>query len=1533
MPPGRAAHLQGIRLPQSTFASHRIRASFLAAIFGRRIHGLRGYLVLIAVAALWAMLTVCGLGAQQGATRPQRFMAQRLPAAQTPTPAAVALQQAREQHLALQRETRATAHTANLTAAWQPLGPNSVLSASFGNVTGRITAIAPDPNDATGDTVYLGTTGGGVWKSTNAAGALASTSFVPLTDTLPVFSAGGGVIASLSIGAVAVQPQPNPVVLAGTGDPNDATDSLYGEGLLRSTDGGATWTLIQGSHDGANGNHSFSGLATAGIAFSAATPTLVVAAFSTSPQSAVVAATNSASVPGLYYSTDAGQTWQMATLYDGATIVQQPQPIGTGQVGNAATAVVWDAYRARFFAAIRGHGYYSSPDGANWTRLTLQPGANLTTANCPALTTTGVGSPNCPIFRGALAVQPATGDLYALTVAANNLDQGLWQDLCSPTGAICATSAPTFANRIDNGALEVGTGNTAIAQGTYNLSLAAAPAAANGTMLFAGTVDLYRCALASGATTCTFRNTTNALNGCNAPARVAPAQHALAAVAQSTAPLLFLGNDGGLWRSTDGVAQTGSACASTDASHFDNLNPAIGGGGSLAEVVGFAQHPTDPNTLLAGIGANGSAATITAAQLAAWPQLSAGEGGLPSLDPNTPANWYAAIGAQVNVARCALGSACTAANFVPPATIGEPQVSNDASLIDPPTLLDPALTTNLLAGTCRIWRGPASSGTAWSTANTISPAFDASSTPCTATSALVRSIAAGGPSAQPGSAQNSGSTVIYAGLAGSLDGGSTKAGHLFVTTAANTANSTTAWTDAALSPVTNDVANNHLFNAGGFDVSSIAVDPHDAAGATVYATVMGFGFPHLYRSTDFGAHWLNVSANLPSAPANAVVIDPNDANTVYVALDTGVYVTQQISTCGSANCWSVLGTALPNAPVIALAAAPNLPTGDGRSGLLRAATYGRGLWQTPLLTAISLAQPALTLSATSFTFAPQQVQTQSAAQTLTVTSSGNAPLTFTTLVTTSDFAETDNCAGQTLAINATCTVQIVFAPTATGTRNGQLTLYANIAGGQATVSLTGTGTAPASIILTPPSLTFPATVVNQTTAAQIITVANTGGNPATLQTPILTGDFAISNNTCTSPLAASTACAISITFTPTASGQRSGTLSITDSAGTQTAQLTGTGQAPATDTLAPLSLTFAQQQLTTTSTVQQVTLTNSGDVALTLIAASITGDFSVVNACGTSLAAHSTCAFNLSFTPTATGTRSGVLTVTDQFHSQTISLTGTGVAPPGVSLSPASLSFSATGVGLSSVAQTLTLTNNGGLPLSITNIAISPGFSIVTNACTTTLAANTACTLSIVFTPGAAGAATGALTLTDNAPSGTQTAALTGTGIDFTLAANGPTTATLSSGSIATYSLLLSSLPALSGNVAFTCTGAPANSICTVAPTVGSLGGTQTIAVTVQTGVTVVELTPPHRTFIYLALLLLLPLAFRKRRAIRAQALLLLCGLVALSGCGSAARIIPPASSGGGGTGLITPSGSYNLTVSGASSGVTHNLGLTLTVQ
>ena len=139
-----------------------------------------------------------------------------------------------------------------------------------------------------------------------------------------------------------------------------------------------------------------------------------------------------------------------------------------------------------------------------------------------------------------------------------------------------------------------------------------------------------------------------------------------------------------------------------------------------------------------------------------------------------------------------------------------------------------------------------------------------------------------------------------------------------------------------------------------------------------------------------------------------------------------------------------------------------------------------------------------------------------------------------------------------------------------------------------------------------------------------------------------------------------------------------------DSAGTQTAQLTGNGLAPATDSLSPLNLSFGPQVVGTQSQPQQVTLTNTGDQALQLIATGTSGEFNAVNNCGTSLAGHSSCAILVQFTPSGIGSQQGVLTVSDALHSQTVSLSGTGLAPAGISATPSSINFGDYAVGGSS---------------------------------------------------------------------------------------------------------------------------------------------------------------------------------------------------------------------------------------------------------
>jgi hypothetical protein len=507
-----------------------------------------------------------------------------------------------------------------------------------------------------------------------------------------------------------------------------------------------------------------------------------------------------------------------------------------------------------------------------------------------------------------------------------------------------------------------------------------------------------------------------------------------------------------------------------------------------------------------------------------------------------------------------------------------------------------------------------------------------------------------------------------------------------------------------------------------------------------------------------------------------------------------------------------------------------------------------------------------------------------------------------------------------------------------------LTVYANVSGGQATATLSGTGSAAAAIVLNPITLSFPSTTINATSPVQNITISNTSGNSVALQTPSVIGaDFHITANTCGASLGPSVGCTVAIAFTPTASGTRSGTFTITDAAGTQTASLSGIGTSPATDGLSPLALTFAPQQITTASAAQQITLTNTGDLPLTLIAAQITsGDFTAVNACGNSLNPHSTCSINVAFQPKNVGTITGQLTVSDQYRTQTVTLSGTGVAPPGVSLAPFStVTFPATGVGVTAAAQTVTLTNNGGIPLLVQSIVITGDFVIVpgTNTCGSSLAVSTACTMQIAFVPTVGGPRSGTLAVTDNAGNSPQTLSLTGTGVDFTFNPNGGTSLTITNGQNAVYPLLLSSAANIPGTAVFTCTGIPANSTCNVTPASVALGTTTTVSVTVLTGVSSTALLsrPPTNRASMFWLATLLPvglLALRKTRRSSLVAFALLGCLIPITGCG-AGRAIPLGSGSNPNPPpiSITPAGTYTVVASATSGGLTRIVNLTLIVQ
>ncbi len=428
----------------------------------------------------------------------------------------------------------------------------------------------------------------------------------------------------------------------------------------------------------------------------------------------------------------------------------------------------------------------------------------------------------------------------------------------------------------------------------------------------------------------------------------------------------------------------------------------------------------------------------------------------------------------------------------------------------------------------------------------------------------------------------------------------------------------------------------------------------------------------------------------------------------------------------------------------------------------------------------------ISVSPTALTFATQNTGTTSAAQSVTITNTGNQPVTISSIAlggtNAADFTETNNCPAS-LAVSGTCSINVTFSPTVAGTRTASLSITDNATGSPQSVTLSGTGQVTAtSISLSPGALTFAAQNTGTTSAAQTVTIANTGNQVVTISSLALAGtnagDFAETNN-CGASLAVSATCSISVTFKPTATGARTASITITDNAtgSPQTVSLAGTGQAATTTlTLNPTSLTFAAQNVSSTSSAQAIQVTNTGTVALIIGTVAVTGtnaaDFAIsANTCGSSVGVGAQCQVNVTFTPSAAGTRTAAITFTDNATGspQSVTLSGTGLVPSTtISVNPASLTFGTQNTGTTSAAQSVTITNTGNQPVSISSIALTgtnPGdFAISANNCPTSLGVGAACSLSAAFSPTAVGTRSAAVTIADNASGSPQTVSLTGTG-------------------------------------------------------------------------------------------------------------------------------------------------------------------------
>jgi len=814
----------------------------------------------------------------------------------------------------------AVANSVSVTP-WLPLGPAPLASDAgtgqdYNWVSGRATAVAIDPADGTGNTVFVGGAHGGVWKSTNAGPASPSPGSV-------TWRAVADYAETLAVGAIAIQPgnnnPANSIVLVGTGEPNSSIDSYYGLGILRSANGGTSWTLIRSSSDVPA--RSFAGLGFSKIAFSTANPQLVVAAAAGASQGIQEGLENPVTVNrGLYVSTDGGQTWRYASVKDGAI------PTVPGSV----TSVVYNSAAGMFFAALRYHGVYASSDGVNWTRLedVNQPGG-LSSARCPG----DQSSSGCPFYRAELTVVPGRNEMYVWVVyldsLGNEVDGGIWQSRSSGSAPWVQVHDAEISSCGD---LQ----GCGVMQGTYNLELLALPNNTT-TDLYAGAVNLYKCTIGNPESPfCTFLNLTHVYGTCASLEKVHPDQHHLAGVIASGKELLYFANDGGIYRALNGFTDlTSGSCGPNQ---FDSLIQTLG---SMTQFVGFSIHPTDPATILGGTQDNGSPAT-SAATGSQWLNVHAGDGGYNAILPTSPTDWFASYpdtgGGRLEIDHCGSGINCTDPSFTPVVVSsgssggGPVGVGGDDGGFYFPYILDPQSPATMLIGTCRIWRVLNATNPTASTP--LSDDFEPGSTvPCTGAEVnVVRSIAAGGPKDIAGL-----SRVIYAGTdgLGPLNSSNPSGGRVFVTTNAGSTVPT---------EVTRTVNPNH------YPVAAIAMDTSDASGQTAYVGIMGFHVSHVFKTSNAGGSWTDFSGTspngLPDAPVNSLLVDAT-AGMIYSGTDVGVFA----SPTSGAN-WSEVGPAaaagsdgfLPNVPVTALQL-----FNSGGQKLLRASTYGRGVWQYNLV--------------------------------------------------------------------------------------------------------------------------------------------------------------------------------------------------------------------------------------------------------------------------------------------------------------------------------------------------------------------------------------------------------------------------------------------------------------------------------------------------------------------------------------------------------------------------------------------------------
>lgn len=664
---------------------------------------------------------------------------------------------------------------------WTSSGPS--------NIGGRITAIAGNPSNPS--IIYAGAADGGVWKSNNGG-----------LEWGPIFDFS----TTLSIGALAIDPNDQNIIYVGTGEANSSGDSYPGTGIYKSINGGSNWQFMGLPESYYIGRIVINPQNSQQI-FTAVTGLL----FGKNPER------------GIYRSNDGGQSWQRVLFVSDSTaaidvVIDPATP-------NTVYAAMWERIRypyERRAGGVTSGVYKSTNSGDSWTLLS-----------------NGLPAPSATIGRIGLAVAPTnTNVLYAIYADHPGYFYGIFK----------TTNGGNSWLQVNDGSLS----SMYSSFGWYFGNIYVDPN--NENIVYALGLSMYK--------------STTGGSSWSGIAYGTHVDHHAIWIDPNNTQRIIIGNDGGIFLSQNGGSSF-SKVLDLPITQF------------YAATVDY----NNPERLYGGTQDNGTLRTLSG-QINGWEEIYGGDGFYVIVDPNNSNTIYAE--SQYG----GLGKSTNGGNSFFPATTGIN--SSDRTNWMTPVVMDPNNSNILYYGTYRIYKTTNAAGS-WSPISN-----DLSNGPYTGglSFGTVTTIAVA----------PSNSAVIYAG---------TDDGNVWITT-----NGGTNWNlISSQLPV-------HW-------VTSISLDPLDANLAIVSYSgyKMNQYIGHVFRTIDGGQNWEDISSNLPEAPVNKIIIDPDYTQVYYAASDVGVFFTAD-----SGFSWNMLGENLPSAVVMDLVF--HQPT-----RMLVAATHGRSMFK------------------------------------------------------------------------------------------------------------------------------------------------------------------------------------------------------------------------------------------------------------------------------------------------------------------------------------------------------------------------------------------------------------------------------------------------------------------------------------------------------------------------------------------------------------------------------------------------------------